>query len=809
MPTQYLTIALRALSQQKLHAVLNIFGLSVGIAGSLLMWMYAQNELAYDRFHPDPKSTYRLALNYPDMDLGAAGIAVVSGALKPRLLAHYSHWVKAVTRIAGPSSFYALYQNGERLNQISLSATDANVGDFFRFNILSGRGTSALARPDQVLLSRSSALKIFGSLDVLGKRLQLNDKIDLNVAGVFADLSARTHLNFDALYSMATLKRTSPSQFENISRNNFYLYVRLQPKASPRKLATDLGRWMTRRMQVNVAVFLQPLLDIHLRSHLIGEMRANGSYQLVFLAVMLAILVLLVACFNFINMATARASLRAREVAVRKVVGAGRGDLIGQFLFEAVLLTALAALLAIAWVEWLLPWFNAVLGKDLRIDYRFGLWQQLAIIVTVVAMFAGGYPAFFLSSYDKLKGLAQDLRHGKGSQKLRKLLVTGQIALTVLLLISSSVVVLQIRHLQSLPLGYDRAQVVLLPELPTRVMRAHFDSFVARLRANPQVLTVTSGEQMPTMEFNMSTTVTVAGPAHRQLQNLPVVGVNYHYLRTLGMRLLAGRDFSPRFNGDWFKLDRDQHHASVAIIITKSAMQAAGWQQPQQAIGQHWLWQWGADTQVDAHIVGVMEDVRFASASEGPVPFYLALGFLTQGRDTLAAKINPSDIPATLKWIRQSYRDLYGVAQVDLRFLDQEFNALYATQGKQSSLLLAFTGWTMVITCLGLIGLTAFALTRRGTELAVRKLLGASRVRLLTMLGMEYSLMVLWASLIAWPSAYWLTRHWLESFANRISISPMLFLGASLVVLALVFASVAGVSFRATGVHPAFALHRE
>ncbi len=802
----YLLTAWRALVKQKLHSALNIIGLSVGIAASILMWLFAQDELSYDAFQPNVSNSYRIAQNYLEYDVGAEGIAVTPAKLRSVLENQFSDEVEAVTHLGGDSSNMRLYKDNEKLTGFSLMSATANIKQFFNIPTVFGADSDALTKPDQLLLSRSLALRIFGNENVVGQTLKLNNQSVLTIAGIFEDIPGNSHLNIDALYSMATQRQYSPALFSHLNSNSAFTYVQLKEGVSPNEIASKLGQLMTEGRNTKIEAFLQPLGDIHLHSNFLAEMKTNGSYQTVQLALVLSVFILLVACFNFINMATARSSLRAKEVGVRKALGASRQQLIQQFLAEAVMIVSISTVFALVLVEILLPWLNGFTGKSIELIFSWSESISLLLMILLVGLSAGAYPAIFISSFSTLRVLSGDFNRGKSSILFRKLLVCLQSGIAVVLIILTITVYQQINFLKNLELGYEREQVLVMPEIKNSELIRGFDTFENQLKNIPGVVSVTSGEQLPTMKFNFITSVNLPHNGET-LDTVPMVGVNYHYLSTLGLELMTGRDFSREYPGDYYQMNKASDSGSAGVIINESAMKMAGWKTPAEALGQQWNWDRG--TTNNGTVVGVVKDLRFVSAHEPIQPISFILGYFLQGRDTLAIKYDSADHFLVKSQVDQLFGKVFAMPRVDSTLLTANFDELYVKEDKQTSLLLNFTGLIIIITCIGLFGLASFTAERRRKEVALRKILGASTSNLVLTLTSEFSKLVLIANILAWPIAYLSTSYWLEGFSVRIDVQWWLFLLASLLTLSISWLTVAGLSYKAASSRPVSSLRCE
>lgn len=797
----YLLTALHTMWKQKLHVLLNLLGLGIGISSSLLMMLYVLDESSFDQFHPNTEYSYRLVAKFPETDLGKEGSAAVPGVFKKWLPEHFGDSIVATTQIGKADPFFSLYKNNERLSHIAINWADSDISRVFALNVKYGDISKAMSAPAQLAISESVAQGLFGTSNAVGQTIKLNNALPLSIQAVFADPPKNTHLRLEALVSMPTLMQVYPERFESWNNIFFYSYLNVKPGSDIAAMQSEINKvWNERNKYYPVEAVLQPMTDIHLTSNLANEFKPNGNGNLVTLATFLALLVLAVACFNFINLSTAKASLRAMEVGIRKALGAERSDIILQFLLEALVFSLLGGALALLMCWGLLPSFNEFTGKSLTLMTLTTIWPQMVIALLLVALLSGSYPAFFISAYNTQRVLSGDLDRGRSSVIFRKLLVITQSTLAIALLIMSTVVYQQIKYNESLPMGYDKSLVVLLTIPQINMVEDKYDALYTRLKSNPNIISVTTGDVVPTQTFN-KIAPTVEGDFAGTLSQLPFIGVNYDYLQTFDIKLLAGRDFRRDFSGDWYVYDESKEsHSSPGIIINRAALQAAGWSTPESAIGKRWSWDG-----INGRVIGVIDDVNYQSNKDTTNAFFMVLG-LSENTGTLAVKIRNRDVSDSRQFIDEQFAQFYPVGFVDSRFLSEDFAQLYAQEQTQITLLLSFTGLILFITCLGLAGLAVFTAQRRNRELAIRKVLGAEVYQLVWLLTREFSILVLIANLIAWPIAYWLMSRWLESFVERISLNLSVFIAAGLITLLLSWLTVSAISLRASSVRPSQAL---
>jgi putative ABC transport system permease protein len=804
MIQNYLTTAVRAFNRQKFQILLNITGMTVGLTAFLLMYLFVTDELTFDRYHPDYQNSYRIAAEYPDMGLGKPGGAMVTPALPDLLRSQFDEQIDAVTQIGFPTGWYVLSKDSELMPQLNLQWADSSIFDIFHLPMIDGVGKEVLEKPNMLLLSRSTAKMLYGRTDVVGETLKLGQDRVMEIGGVFEDLPENTHLKFSVLASLSTYKQINPTLFDSWSNIEFYTYVNLKEGVNPQAFRDKINQvWSDRNERFAVNVNLQPLADIYLTSDYMWEMKANGSSDTVYLTSALALFLLLVASFNFINMSTARAGLRAKEIGIRKTFGATKRDIVIQFLAESIVIVTISTLLALLFSFLLVNQLNEFTGKTVTIDI-VALLPLLLIMIIGVGILSGLYPAFYMSSYNTLKVLSGNLSRGKSSGNFRKILVIFQTTLTVIMLVMSSVVYLQINHSLGLDMGYNKENVILVKGLPTGLLRTNFDSLTTSLKQDPRITSVSSADHVPTMNFSNVETITVDGRPVEALARTPGMGVNYQFLESMGMTILAGRSYSKQFSGDWVhSVNADNTAFEAGVIINESAVKAAGWKTPQEAIGKTWNWR-----QFKGHIVGVVKDVQFLTDKNVTSSFFMVLGYFAMP-ETLVVKTNGKDTRELTSLVEAKIHEIYGLNYFDTRLLAQEYRLLYKEDDRDKDLLIKFAAMIIFITCIGLIGLSAFSTARRQKELAIRKVIGANRINLVNMLCNEFLLLGLVASAIGAPIAYYIASRWLEVFTQRIELNILLFVSATLLTCALIWVTVALFSYRACGVSPIVALRSE
>jgi putative ABC transport system permease protein len=796
----YITVALRNLRRHPGYAALNVAGLVVGMAACLLIGLYVREELAYDRFHANADRVYRLAAGpAEEAEPTNANGGYSYGPALEGAFPEVEHAVRFVKVGWGEERVFA--QGERRFYEGDFFFVEPAVFEVFTYPLAEGDPTTALAEPNTIVLTAAMAAKYFPGERPLGQTLQLdpfNDGrfTDYRVTGVLEPLPGPSHLPFDFLLSYASLPELASWGFDPV-----FTYVLLAPGASPDAIEARFPDFQQRYVgaersrQLERRLYLQPLTDIHLRSHLNAELEPNGDVAYVYLFSAVAVLVLLLACINFVNLATARSVRRAQEVGLRKVLGAHRRQLVGQFLGEALLLSVLAAGLALALAALLLPVFNGIAGKSLSLfDAGAGrLAAGLSALTLVVGALAGSYPAFFLSAFQPA-GVLKKGGTGGGllAVRLREGLVVFQFAVSIGLIACTAVVARQMEHVRAMRLGFDRTQIVVLPL--NDAIRANEGAFRVELLREPGIEAVALSEQVPARAGNGSG-YAVEGrdeemSAYRMFTDL-------HFIEAYGLEVVAGRGFSAAFPSD----------APSAFVVNEAFVRDAGWGSPDEAVGKGIETGW-ADSTWAGHIVGVVEDFHLFSLRDSvyaTVLHPMPLGVM----NFVSARVAPGRVPAALAHLRATWERFSPAYPFDYSFLDEDFDQLHRADERLGQVFQAAALLAVLVACLGLFGLAAFVAEQRTKEIGVRKVLGATATSIVALLWRDFVRPVLAAAAVAGPLAYLAMERWLEGFVYRAPLGPGLFVLAGALTLLVALLTVGYQALRAASADPVHALRYE
>jgi putative ABC transport system permease protein len=823
----YLTIALRNLVRHKLYSVINIAGLAVGLACVLFIILYVRDELSYDKWVPDSDNLYRVELTINPPGRPPMHLAVIPYPM-PAAMHDEIPEVTGATRVWSEPMTLTI---GERQFTEPVTVVNPNFFQIIKLPLIKGSPSEVFSHPESVVLSESAARKFFGSADPLGRTITdamghcadqdttcRNSTVPLTVTGVMRDVPHNSQLMGDVFLPTTSLANYNWDQEQSWLNQNGWGYVTLAPGADPQAVVSKMAPMLDLALGTPLKTLgislrgsqayiphLTPFTQVHLsRESWEFPMMPAGSRTTVYGVIAIGLLILLVACFNFMNLATARAMLRAREIALRKTLGARRGQLILQFLGESVLMALLALAIALALVEMLLPVFDGFLERPISFHY-LGDWPVLLLILAVAVaagLIGGGYPALVLSAFRPSTVLRTNSSGQAGSGRLRATLVVLQFAVSISLGIAASVVFSQIRFARNIDLGFHRDNVLVI-EGAGRVFADGRSSFVQALRSNPGILDLALSSRVPFDTGQSLDSVRIPGqPDTILLNRIPVSPDFTHFY---GMHLLAGRELSWTRSQDQISTfpygSGNPANSGHNILLNESAARRLGFT-PQQAIGRSILY-----NNYPANIAGVVADAKFRGALE-PVK---ASDYVYDPKSPAAVsvRLRPDTIPQTLAFIDKSWREFAPIAAVNRRFLDDSFDMLYRQDQIQGQVFGIFVGLAIFIACLGLFGLAAFTASRRTKEIGVRKVFGArTRDVVLLLLG-QVSIPVLIANLIAWPLAGYYLHDWLQGFAYRIALSPLYFLAAAVVALLIAWATVLAHAVRVARAIPIGALRYE
>lgn len=804
MIRNYLKTAWRNTRKNKLFSFINILGLSIGIATCFIIMLYVQDELSYDRFNKNADNIARVVF-HADINGGKIDESVSMPPVAQTMKRDFPE-VEDATRILSFGTPKIIYNNTV-FKDDRFALVDPNFFSIFTLPMIKGDAKTALAQPGGIVLTQETAEKFFGKQEPIGKIIQVNTDSNrvYKVTGIIKNIPANSHFHFDAFGSLTSWANATSDTWLG---GSYHTYLLLRPGTDIKKMEARfpamvekyMGPQIQQQMGLSLHDFitkgnslgfaLQPLKDIHLNSNTTTEFEPGGNATYVYIFGGVAIFMLIVACINFINLSTAGASKRAKEVGVRKVAGSGKLQLISQFLSESILITFFALFIAFALVQLALPAFNNISGKHLSFDVKpIFAFIGLGLLVGVVA---GIYPAFYLSSFKPIAVLKGKLTANNKSFGLRSGLVVFQFFISVALIIGTIVVYQQMKYIQNKDLGFNKEQILTIPN--SYALGSNEQVFKQQMLQDSRIVNATASYYKPAGPSNYNNAL--AFPQGND--NLVVDGVEYHvdenYIPTLGMKMVSGRNFSKEFATD-----------SLGIILNETAAHALGWND-MTAVGKTVVRQnSGRGNNIPFHIIGVVKNFNFKSLHEAISPLYMTL----QPEGGLIFKIKTADVAGLLATMKKNW-DAYNTGEpFTYDFMDDLFNKTYSTEQKTGSILNIFSVLIILVASLGLFGLVTYTAEQRTKEIGIRKVLGASVSQVTQMLSKEFLKLVLIASLIAFPVAWWAMNKWLQSFAYRISISWWIFLVAGFGALLIALITVSFQAIKAAIANPVKSLRTE
>jgi putative ABC transport system permease protein len=799
MIKNFLTVAVRNLLRHKGYAFINILGLAVGIAATALIFLYVRNQLSLDRFHKNADRTYRLVADWSnrgDSRIHQLGTPFI---LAQTIREKYPQ-VEFITQISGPFQDIVIRQGEKAIRVSDVFGAEPSFFDVFSFPLIRGNPGSSLRDPNTVVLSETIAATFFGQEDPLDKTIEVKTQDEwkpFKITGVVRDAPQNSHFRFDMLISMITV---FPKPSLGWTSNNYKTYITLQKgvtqKSMEEKLVEIDKLYFEGGMEHIPWIWtLEPITRIHLYSDLVSGNQPNGSITYVRLFTAVAILILLIAGINYINLATARSARRAKEVGLRKVVGSLRSQLILQFLGESVLMSLIAFVLAIGLIQAALPLYQNLTGRTLEISYfsdPFVLPGLLGLAL-VVGLLSGVYPAFLLSSFkvtDVLKGSPMAGR-GWGALALRNGLVVFQFVMSVLLMIGSLVIYRQLEYVRNQNLGFDKEHVLIIHNAD--LLGDRLGAFEERLKQKSYVLGVTTTSSIPGQGTSNWGIGVQGGDPNRPL-NMNFMTCDQDFAKVLNIQMVEGRFMSRDFPSD-----------SGAVVINKKAAEYLGIDHP---LGKKMRIWW---THKDLSIIGIIDDFHFESLHKNvrSMGYLLPEAINSVRRPYLLVKTRADMTTDILADIRKTWESMSGGLPTEFTFLDEKVNSLYQNDERAGKIVTLFSFLAIFVSCLGLFGLAAFVAEQRAREIGIRKVLGASLANIMWHLTGQFAQWVIVANLIAWPVSYWIMSRWLEGFAFRTSLSIWIFLVSGLLTLTIAVSTVSSQVFRAALANPADSLKYE
>lgn len=814
MLRNYITIAIRNLLRHKSYSLINIIGLALGLACSIFIFLFVIHELSYDAFHKHSDRIFRLTID------GKIDKTELKGSTScPPAAATFKEEFPEVleaARVINTGEHIIKYDN-KVFNESNIIFADSTFFNIFSFHIIKGNARNALSSPRKIVLTETTAKKYFGNKDPLGEMLIMdNDTTYYEVTGVVEDVPTNSHFDFDFIASLSGHPRVQNTNWLN---NFLFTYFLIDEKADYKALTEkfkpiiekNVAPLLESILNITTEEFaesgnkyyykLQPLSDIHLNSEIGGGFKPTNDRRYIYIFSFIAVIIIIIACINFMNLATARSANRAKEIGMRKVFGSGRAQLIRQFLAESVFLSFIALFLALVFVQLILPGFSAWLGIDLTVDY-FGTWYLIpsfVLLALFVGILAGSYPAFYLSAFKPVFVLKGKTQKGFGSKKsslFRSVLVVLQFAISLILILATFLIYLQINYMLTKDLGFERDNIVVIRDC--KALNHSIRSFKNELLKNTNIIAVTNSSSIPSMSGSYNG-FQIKGRKSTQTYLVDITWADFDFVETFGLEVVKGRDFSLDLASD-----------SNAVLINQQAVKQIEIEKPLQT---RFISPGYEDSMTYLNVIGVIKDFNYLSLHTEIRPYMLAIRESENTGGFMSIRIKAGNRSETLSYIEEKWSEFTDLVPFEYEFLNERFQRMYEEEQRTKKIITVFSLFAISIACLGLLGLVSFSAIERTKEIGIRKTLGASTSHIIVMLVKETALLLLIAFVFALPFSYLITVKWLETYTYRIDFTIGLFaimaLAALLIVMIIAFLSVAYITFRSARQNPVKALRYE
>lgn len=807
MFSNYLKIAWRSLNRNRFYTAVNVLGLAIGLTSFILILLFVKDELAYDRYHSKADRIYRVC---EKIDLEGQGENSSSNPFPtgPAILNDYPHLVENQVRFfdfqQDKMSFRIADGNeGEdrKFKEEDIFFADSTTFEVFDFSLIKGNPKEALSGPNKMILTQELAEKFFPGEDPMGKTVLYDGGLPFTISGILGELPTQSHFTFRGLISFASLRpMMGNSLSNNWVWNPNWTYLLLKEGVDPKELEDQFPLFVQKYypdfMKNQITHYLQPLVDIHLTSALDYEIEPNNKESNIYIFTLIGIFILLIACVNFMNLATARSARRAQEVGIRKVLGAKRKQLISQFLGESLLITLLATALSLLFVGGLMPLFNQLSDKSLKMaDLLVPEFLLLILGVTVlVGIVAGLYPAFYLSSFQPVQVMKGKLSADRFDRIFRKSLVVLQFAISLGLIISTGVIYLQYAYMRSANPGFEKEHVMVIPAARPTVPR--YERFKEDLKRDAHILEVSKMNEVIGVHHNVHE-YNFEGMKPGEWMYFPSLIVDEDFVETMGLEVIAGRDFGRETPTD----------DTLAVLINETMVKERGWETPEAALNQQFYTPRGRE-----RVIGVVKDFHAVSLVDPIRPFVLDMiktgvgAFFTKN---YVVRLRPANLEQTLAHCEEAWNKVAPNHPFEYYFLNEQIDQLYADQSRLAKLIAYFSILAIVIACSGLFALASFSTEQRTKEIGIRKVMGASISQIFGMLAWDFIKLVLYGSMLAFVVAGYFLSDWLSGFAFRMDMPWWIYMAAMIMVGFLALLTVGFHSYRAGSINPAYALKDE
>ncbi|MFC2135294.1 ABC transporter permease [Bacteroidota bacterium] len=803
----YIKIAVRNLKKHAFYSLINITGLVTGIACVLFITLFVFDELSFDKFNKKADRTYRLVSDF--MIRGNEFQSAMSGGPVGQGMMLEFPEVEQQTRVLPRGSWFIKHKDITHKEEL-IHFADSTFFDVFSIEVIAGNKEDALKAPNSLMLSETMAKKYFGEENPVGTILRLDDRVDYSVTGVFKDFPHTSHFRAEFLASASSFEISRTDFWSNA---NFYTYIVLKEGADPNDLVEKYPSLLQKYVKPEIEMLagvsigdfaelnlkfewiLQPLTDIHLYSEYDNEMGVNGDIQYVYIFSAIGLFILLLACINFVNLATARSTLRAKEVGIKKVVGSDRKSLITQFLAESVVISLIALIIGLVLVYTLLPYFNILAGKTILYSNVINSTTMIIILAIpfITGILAGSFPAFVLSAFNPAIILKGNLSSGVKKGWLRSGLVTFQFTTSIILIVCTLVVFNQLSYIQNKKLGFNKEQVLIVND--AFILRDMAETFKQEVLRNPSILSGTMSGYLPVVSSRSKNgTIPDGDMTSDKFQPIQSFRVDTDYIKTMGMEIVIGRDFSKEFPTD-----------SVAAIINEACAKEFGWDNPLD----HTVAKYYSVNPPAMHkyqVIGVVKDFHFESLKNNIEPVIM---YLERSRSNISFRFNSANTTSVISHIKSMWEETVPGQPFDYRFLDESFNDMYKAEIKVGDIFGTFASLAVIVGCLGLFGLSAFTAERKTKEIGIRKVHGASVKSVVILLSKEFAKLILISFVIAAPIAYYLMSTWLENYAYRTGLNVWTFILSGLLAMFVALVTVSYHAVKAGLINPAESLKYE
>ncbi|MFC2118744.1 ABC transporter permease [Bacteroidota bacterium] len=802
MIRNYIITALRNIFKNKIFSFLNILGLALGMGTTVIILLWVQDELNYDKFNEDYKSIYRITESILENDVEKK-FAVVPGIMAETLLDDYPEVISACR----------FRRVGNQLLEVNKKKYDENVVwadssffNFFNIALLEGNKDEALNKPRTAVISQSRAKKYFADKSAVGEKIMITGDTDYyTITGIYEDIPKNSHFHFDIIF---TLESWDDPYMKSWGANNYVTYIKLRPDSDPDEFSAKTAKLVEKYIAPYVVLLrggtieeymennrisfsMQALTDIHLKSDLIAEFETNSNYKNVKLFSVVALIILIIACINFMNLSTARSVRRSMEVGMRKVSGAKKTQILRQHMIEAFVMTVIAYFIAMILVEISLPYFNNLTDKDISIDYlSFPTFIKLFIVLIITGVLAGSYPSFYISSFRPIKVLAGSFISGKGSGSFRNILVVIQFMATIILVSISIFLFQQLKFINKTNIGFDKENVICIHNEYLLHINDMSKVYIEEMLKYPQIISSGVSSYLPVHPSNRNRMPASPDGDRDRATAFQQWYIHTGYIETLKMKIIAGRDFSVEFPTD-----------SSAIIINEALARQFDWEDPLE----HYLILYASDS-IRYRVIGVVEDFHYESLHTKVGPLLMRLGGIGGYCLFRYESDNTSEI---VSLFQNKWKELLPDEPFDYSFIEDRFNNDYVDEHRTGTIMLIFTILAIIVASLGLLGLTIFIAEKRNKEIGIRKVNGASISSIFLLFSKNVSRLVLIAFILSVPPCWYFINKWLNNFEYRIDIDWKVFVFAGIISLFLALITIFYQTVKAARMNPADSLRYE